>query len=328
MNDTLLLASAAVGAAVALSYIASFLRTVVDAYLIPGKTLKSFGAVPGTWVVVTGGSDGIGREFAEQLSQRHSLNVLLVARNKTKLDNARDEIASKVRSGVSVKTHVMDFASAGPAEYAGLRKALTELGGKVSVLINNVAVNHEFPVSFLDESETTIESIVKVNISSQLAVTRIVAPLMVTERKGLILNIGSLAGIVPSALLSVYSASKAFFRFWSDALALELAPAGVHVQHVRAFFVVTAMSKIRKPTWTTPTPKLFVRSVLANLGKDIDSAPFPSHALLMWVMDKLMGERFWMNQSNTMHIDIRKRALKKKERDAAAAASASGKKSL
>ncbi|KAJ3115081.1 hypothetical protein HK100_001466 [Physocladia obscura] len=307
-----------VAAALLLRPVLGLIYAVIVAYAGGGKTLKSLGATPGSWAIVTGGSDGIGKEFATQIAQKHGLNVLLVARNKEKLDTVQRELSNSAKG--DIKTHVLDFSKATPSDYARLKETILGLPGGVSVLINNVAVNHVSPVSFIDESIETIESIVQVNISAQLAVTRIIAPLLVSQKKGLILNIGSLAGIVPSGYLSVYSASKAFLRFWSNALAMELKPSNVHVEHIRAFFIVTAMSKIRKPTWLSPTPKAFVKAVLGRLGKNIDSAPYPSHAILMWAIDNIMGERFWIDQSNNMHIDIMKRVVKKKEREAAAAA--------
>ncbi|ORY43853.1 NAD(P)-binding protein [Rhizoclosmatium globosum] len=325
MENTVIYALGAVGALYLGTQALKFAYTVVNAYVIPGKPLKAFGVTRGSWAIVTGASDGLGKEFSLQLAGS-GVNVLLVARNASKLSTVEKEITEK-NGAANVRTHVIDFANAGDAEYDAFAKVVGQLDN-VRMLVNNVGTNHEFPVEFLDENGKTIEDIVNVNINAQMRVTRIVAPLLVANKKGLILNIGSLAGIVPSGLLSVYSASKSFLRFWSDALAMELKPKGVHVEHIRAFFVVSAMSKIRKPTWTTPTAKNFVKAVLKNVGKSIDSAPYPSHAILSWFIETFMSESFAIKESNKMHIDIRKRALKKKEREAAAAAASAGKKEL
>lgn len=105
-------------------------------------------------------------------------------------------------------------------------------------------------------------------------------------------------------------------RSWSQSLAMELEPKGIQVQHVNAYFVTTAMSKIRRPSFTTPTPKAFVASVLKAVGNGcINNVPHFSHALagwgLGWISDEL-AIRF----SRDMHLDIRKRALRKREREA------------
>ncbi|KAI8622486.1 3-ketoacyl-CoA reductase [Chytriomyces sp. MP71] len=312
MDNLLLTVGAAIGALALGRVVFGLANTLANAYLIPGKSLKEFGTEKvGKWAVVTGASDGIGREFVLQLASQ-GLKVLLISRNQSKLD----AVASEAKT--ECKTLSFDFASASADDYARLAKVVEGLDGGVAVLINNVGVNHEFPVPFLDETTKTADSIVEVNILAQMRITRIVAPLMVSAKKGLIVNIGSLAGIVPSGYLSVYSASKSFLRFWSIALAKELAPSNVHVEHMRAFFVVTNMSKIRKPTWTTPTAKQFVKAALKNVGKSIDSTPYPSHAIINWILS-FVPESFLVDYSNQMHIDIRKRALKKKEREAAAA---------
>jgi 17beta-estradiol 17-dehydrogenase / very-long-chain 3-oxoacyl-CoA reductase len=105
---------------------------------------------------------------------------------------------------------------------------------------------------------------------------------------------------------------------------MEVAPKGVHVEHVNAYFVTTAMSKIRRyvlsffifrASWTTPTPKDFVRSVLQGVGRGGNVVPYFSHAIAGWVIG-WVGEGFLIRQSRDMHISIRKRALKKQEREA------------
>jgi 17beta-estradiol 17-dehydrogenase / very-long-chain 3-oxoacyl-CoA reductase len=146
---------------------------------------------------------------------------------------------------------------------------------------------------------------------------------MVEKKNGLIINVGSAAGTIPSGLLAVYSASKAFLRYWSISLSSELKGKGVEVQHITTYFVATAMSKIRKTSWTTPSPKSFVRSVFNGIGAGgqsavaADVAPYPSHSLVHFVFEHL-PEWFKISFSFDMHKDIRKRALKKKERESMA----------
>lgn len=156
-------------------------------------------------------------------------------------------------------------------------------------------------------------SLIQVNISATMRITRVVLKNM--QGKGLVLNVGSLSGQVPSAYLSVYAASKAFLKSWSIALAKEVAGKGIHVEHLNTYFVTTAMSKIRKPSFTTPTPKVYVKSVLKTCGNKIHSIPYPSHALLGWLLE-FASDMLLINQSASMHIAIRKRALKKREREA------------
>ncbi|KND02357.1 uncharacterized protein SPPG_02827 [Spizellomyces punctatus DAOM BR117] len=289
----------------------SFLCLLYRLILRPATNLRKYGAKKGAWAVVTGASDGIGKEFALQLGKA-GFNVFLMARTKAKLDTVANEAKSKY--GVDAVVYPFDFAAAGDAEYEALRKQFQTLED-VGVLVNNVAVNHEMPTPFAQESEALLSAIVEVDVAAQVRLTRMILPGMTTRKRGLILNVGSVAGLIPSAYLATYSGAKAFLRTWSRALAVECRPHNVHVEHVKTYFVTTAMSKIRRSTILAPTPRDYVRSVLQSAGKDTDAAPYPSHAVLTWVLEKL-PEGLAIKKSADMHIDIRRRALKKREREA------------
>ena len=134
------------------------------------------------------------------------------------------------------------------------------------------------------------------------------------SHRGLILNLGSFAGSAPSPMLATYSASKAFLRTFSDALAAELGPKGVVVEHANTYFVVSAMSKIRKSSAMIPTPRAYVKSVLSSIAPG-SKAPFWSHAILGALMGAV-PEWVVVKYMHGLHKDIRKRALRKKEREA------------
>jgi 17beta-estradiol 17-dehydrogenase / very-long-chain 3-oxoacyl-CoA reductase len=70
------------------------------------------------------------------------------------------------------------------------------------------------------------------------------------------------------------------------------------------------MSKIRKPSFTTPTPSAYAQSVLRNIGRATSSSLYPSHALLEWFLT-FFPEQFKIDRGAEMHMSIRKRAIKK-----------------
>lgn len=175
---------------------------------------------------------------------------------------------------------------------------------------------------------------------------------MVSRRRGLVLNLGSFAAVVPSPFLSTYSGSKSFLSTWSKCLAEEVRPRGITVSCVIPYFVSTKMSKIRKTSALVPSPDAFVRSTLASiglskgaLGRPGESTPYWSHAFLDYAITAL-GLGNWAigynrGESNgassrcrsrwraprlitgilgvtDLQLSIRKRALKKKERQAKA----------
>lgn len=137
----------------------------------------------------------------------------------------------------------------------------------------------------------------------------------------LIVNIGTFASLTSSPLLAPYAASKSFLWTWSRAIASELEPYGVKVSLINTYFVVSALSKIRKPNLLTPTPKAYVKAVLSHIGLRCGatknayvSTPYWSHAIAHWVVDHVGTDKFWMDYTKKLHVDIRKRALRKQER--------------
>ncbi|KAJ3373041.1 hypothetical protein HDU91_001196 [Kappamyces sp. JEL0680] len=309
MESTLTATLAAFGAVCLLGFGLRFVLRLLSLASIRGYPFKPAKA---GWAVITGASDGIGREFALQLAKK-GFNTFLLARSVDKLDGVKDECEGL---GVDCIAYPFDFSSPSPVAWKKLGRELDAL--EIGVLVNNVGVSHDFPVSFLDEDMARNELIMAVNCQAMLKMTKLVMPQMVERHHGLVLNIGSMLGKVPNALLSVYSASKAFVRHWSQSVAAEVSRQGVHVEHINLLFVQTAMSKIRKASLMTPTPKTFVQAVLRNCGQSHDSTPYGPQAWVDFVVDYI-PKRFLISQISAMHADIRKRALRKQEREAQAA---------
>ena len=80
---------------------------------------------------------------------------------------------------------------------------------------------------------------------------------------GLVVNIGSLTGVLPMPLLSVYAASKIFVDHLSRSLYYEYIDQGVFIQHVAPCFVSSKMSRQRE-SFFVPSPKKFVKSALCS----------------------------------------------------------------
>ena len=272
--------------------------------------------------MITGASDGIGKEFALQLAQK-GFNTVLVSRTASKLDALAAEISSK-HAGVHTKILAMDFAEDSAADYERLAELVEGLD--VAILVNNVGKSHEMPVSFLETDDAEMEDIITINVKGTLRVTKIVAPGMVARRRGLILTMGSFGGFLPTPLLATYSGSKAFLQHWSTALGAELKPHGVHTQLVIGYLITSAMSKVRRSSMMIPNPKQFVKATLGKIGLKGTAGgmagtitPYWSHAVMHWAIQELLG--IWngtvLERNRVMHLDIRKRALRKKEREAA-----------
>ncbi|KAF2637546.1 estradiol 17-beta-dehydrogenase 12-B [Massarina eburnea CBS 473.64] len=299
----------------------SFVRVLLSLFVLPGKSLSSFGP-RGSWVLITGASDGIGKEFALSLASK-GYNLLLVSRTQSKLDDLAATVSTKYGPKIQTKTLAMDFAQNKDSDYAALRKLIDGLD--VSILINNVGLSHSIPVPFTETPAEEMRDIIVINCTGTLRVTQLVAPGMVSRKRGLILTMASFGGFFPTPLLATYSGSKAFLQQWSTALGSELQPHGVHVQCVQSHLVTTAMSKIRKSSALVPNPRQFVKAALGKIGRSggaqnvaYTSSPYWSHGLMMWFLSRFLGERnsIVVKVNRGMHEDIRKRALRKAARDA------------
>ncbi|KAF2164041.1 hypothetical protein M409DRAFT_25811 [Zasmidium cellare ATCC 36951] len=297
----------------------TFWRMIASLFILPGKSLSKFGR-EGTWVVVTGASDGIGKEYSLQLAAK-TYNIVLVSRTKSKLDALASEIQEKYK--VQTKVYAMDFAANKDSDYKALNKLISDLD--ISVLINNVGQSHSIPVPFNETTESEMKDIITINCMGTLRVTQLITPGMIQRKRGLILTMGSFGGLTPTPLLATYSGSKAFLQHWSTALSAELAPYNIHVQLVQSYLVTSAMSKIRRSSALIPNPKQFVKAALSRLGRSGGaqgmagtSTPYWSHGIMHWAIQSFVGTMsgIVLNINKSMHEDIRKRALRKAEREA------------
>lgn len=317
--------ASAIGAYKLVSFSVNFATLVYELFLSAPTNFKKYGAKKGLWAVVTGASDGIGKEYALQLAAK-GLNVVLVSRTLSKLEAIASEIESKYQ--VSTKVVAFDASVDDPKNYQAIKSAIDGL--PVTVLINNVGQSHSIPVPFLETEDKELTDIVTINNIVTLKITQAVAPVIVqyvkSQKKsvrGLILTMGSFGGLLPTPYLAVYSGSKAFLQQWSSALAGELAPQGVDVELVISYLVASAMSKIRRTSASIPSPKTFVKATLRSVGKQCGaqdrfgtSTPFWSHAFMHFGIENTVGVYSALaNKLNfNMHKSIRARALKKAAR--------------
>lgn len=299
----------------------SLLSLFLQSFVVGGKSLSKYGK-PGSWVVITGASDGLGKEYATQLAAK-GYNLVLVSRTQSKLDALAKEIEDKYSSkNIQTKTLAMDFSKDDELDYKRLEELVAGLD--IAILINNVGQSHSMPVSFLDTSREELQSIVTINCLGTLKVTQTIAPILKQRKKGLILTMGSFAGWTPTPFLATYSGSKAFLQHWSSALASELAEDGVDVQLVLSHLVTTAMSKVRKPSLLVPNARNFVKSSIGKIGlgsyqtASNTYTPWWSHAYMLWFIESLAGvfHPVVISVNKKMHVDIRQRALRKQAREA------------
>uniref|UniRef100_A0A8C5UPH3 3-ketoacyl-CoA reductase n=1 Tax=Malurus cyaneus samueli TaxID=2593467 RepID=A0A8C5UPH3_9PASS len=236
-----------------------------------------------------------------QLAKR-GMKVVLISRSKEKLDQVSSEIREKYK--VETKVIVADFGEREDI-YKGIKAGLEGL--EIGVLVNNVGMAYSYPEYFIDVPE--LEKVTITNVFL-LQMTRLVLPGMLERSKGIILNIASAAGMYPTPLLTLYSATKAFVDYFSRGLHAEYKSKGIIVQSVLPYYVATKMSKIRKPTFDKPSPETYVRAALGTVGLQSQTNGCLAHALMGWVFSFLPTSAT-INILLNVNKQIRARYLKK-----------------
>jgi short-subunit dehydrogenase len=171
--------------------------------------------------LVTGASSGIGAAIAREYARR-GVPLVLTARRADRLES----LAATLRARVPVECIAADLAD--PAAPRALQEEIGRRGLHVSHLVNNAG--YGVPGRYLSPDWKTHGDFLQVMVVAVAELTHRFLPAMEAAGHGRILNIASLAGLVPaSAGHTLYGAAKAFVICFSESLAQETASRGVHV---------------------------------------------------------------------------------------------------
>ena len=215
-----------------------------------------------SWAIVTGGSDGIGKGFANQLAKQ-GFNIYLVSRTEEKLKLFSEELTNNHK--VEVKYRAKDFTKSHEAEFFDdIFEDTKDLD--VSILVNNVgmAFKKQFPEADIRDIKDTIA----VNTFPQALMTReYLERMRKRDKKSAIINLSSFYGSKPIAPSPLYSATKAFNDFLSRSLSYEFNEK-VDIISLRPCFVSSAMNNFKPVGGFTISPDECAEETLKKLGYD------------------------------------------------------------
>lgn len=184
--------------------------------------------------LVTGASRGIGRAIALRLAQAGAATVL-AARTVADLQTVAEEIQRSGQQTVPLPTDVSS-----DQQLETLVQASIERFGHIDILVNNAGGGP--PRTVIAKAQVhTWETTLRTNLWATMYLTRLVLPQMIQRRAGVIVNIGSLAGLTGKAGESAYAAAKFGVRGFSQSLFEEVREFGIKVCTIHPGYVDTAL---------------------------------------------------------------------------------------
>ena len=217
----------------------------------------------GRTALVTGASAGIGAAFAREFA-RHGFDLVLVARRESRLQAMAKDL--KRAHGINATVLVADLSNRDAPEQ--LWEQISERHLTVDALVNNAGFG--VPGDFRHQAWQRHADFLQVMVTSVVHLSHLAEPGMSERGYGRILNVASLAGLIPpTAGHTLYGAAKRFVISFSEALAREHEGDGVHVTAVCPGFTYSEFHDVlgnRKEVQTLPTFMWMDADSVARLG--------------------------------------------------------------
>ncbi|GHE25540.1 SDR family NAD(P)-dependent oxidoreductase [Streptomyces vinaceus] len=203
-----------------------------------------------TTVLITGASAGLGAAFARGFAAK-GCELVLVARDKERLESVARELGREF--GTASEVLPADLLDADGC--AAVAERLADRQRPVDILVNNAGFGlpAPFPYSPVEDEERLLDLLVKV----PLRLTHALLPGLRERRRGAVVNVSSVAGLLPTG---TYGAAKAWVTAFSESLRVDMEPYGVRVLAVVPGFTRTEfqaragmdVSSLREAVWLEP----------------------------------------------------------------------------
>jgi 3-oxoacyl-[acyl-carrier protein] reductase len=215
--------------------------------------------------IVTGAASGFGAEIARQ----YALEGAKVAVADINEAGAKDVAGTIGKAAIAVKCDVTQRADIDALVAATVKFG----GGKLDIVVNNAGWTHKNG-PLLDVDEAQFDKVYAINVKSIFHMIHATVPTMRKQKSGVIINVGSTAGIRPRPGLTWYNSTKGAVNLMSKSLAVELAPDNIRVNVICPVMGVTGLLEQFMGMPDTPeNRKKFLATIpLGRLSTPLDIA--------------------------------------------------------
>lgn len=203
----------------------------------------------GKVAIVTGGSRGIGRGICLLLAERGA-TVVACARSEDALSSLVDEAKKKELPG-TIDSRALDISKREAID--PFIEAVHEAHGRIDILVNNAGITRDGLAMNMDDDQ--FEDVLTTNLRSVFWLSRAVSRIMVRQRVGRIINIGSVSGVMGNAGQANYAASKAGVIGLTKTFAKEFGKRKITCNVVAPGFIETDMTSNLPDAVTEPAKK-------------------------------------------------------------------------
>jgi len=220
-------------------------------------------------IIVTGGSRGIGAEIVKKLANNNNV-ILNYNKSEKQAEQIKKELGEK---GKNIEIFRADVSKR--EEVQKLIEFTLEKFKKIDVLINNAGISQT--KLFTDITDNDWNNMVQKNLTSVFYCIQEVLPNMIHNKKGCIINISSIWGIVGASCETIYSITKAGMDAMTKSLAKELGPSNIRVNSIAPGIIDTDMNK----NLSAEDMHIIKQEIpLERIGKTIDIAK-----CVQWLID-------------------------------------------
>jgi len=175
----------------------------------------------GAVALVTGGNGGLGQRICHALAKEGADIAVIYAKSS----DAAEDVARTLRARYQVQAAAFACDITDQVAVGRLVEEVGKRFGRIDILVNDAAYNKSIPFGDLDGlSQEVWDTIMAVNLTGPMRLTKAVAPLMKAQGRGRIVNIASVAGLAPTGSSIAYAVSKAGLIHLTRCMAVALAP--------------------------------------------------------------------------------------------------------